>query len=319
MEKLSIGIDIGATNVRVCLGNEKGEIKSKLSEKLDVESRDSISQQIKRMIKSLNANDFSSIGIGAAGPLDLKRGEISPVNIPVRNVPIVNPLKEKFNVPVYFVNDCDAGVVGEKIFGLGKDENHLAYLTLSSGIGCGIIIDGKILLGKDGNATEKGHHVIDYEGRLKCGCGVYGHWEAYTSGKNIPNFVKMLTNNDIRLKSSLIFKLTDNNLDNLTSEKFFEVAGMKDELALEIVEKIGMINAIGISNINAAYDVSLVTIGGSVVLKNPELILDPIIKYVSNYSINTIPKISITPLGEDIVLYGALALAFNYEKFVTNV
>lgn len=311
MEKLSIGIDIGATNVRVCLGNERGEIKSKLSEKLNIESKDSISQQIIRMIKSFNVKDILSIGIGTAGPLDLKKGEISPVNIPVKNVPIVEPLKEEFNVPVYFVNDCDAGVIGEKVFGLGKDENHLAYITLSSGIGCGVMIDGKVLLGKDGNATEKGHHVIDYEGKLKCGCGAYGHWEAYSSGKNIPNFVSLLTKNDTRLKDSLILQLSNNNLDNLTSEKFFEAAKMEDSLALEIVDKIGVINAIGVSNINAAYDVSLVTIGGSVALKNPKLILEPIIKYVPNYSINRIPKISITPLGEDVVLYGALALAFN--------
>jgi len=311
MEKLSIGIDIGATNVRVCLGNEKGEIKIKLAEKLDVENRNSISQQIIRLIKSFNAKDVSSIGVGTAGPLDLKKGEISPVNIPVRNVPVVKPLEEEFNVPVYFVNDCDAAVIGEKIFGMGKGESHLAYITLSSGIGCGVIVDGKVLLGKEGNATENGHHVIDFEGKLKCGCGSYGHWEAYTSGKNIPNFVKLLTKEDSRLPDSLILKLSENSLDNLTSEKFFEAAKMGDGVALEIVDKIGMINAIGVSNINAAYDISLVTIGGSVALKNADLILQPIVKYAPNYSINRIPKIFITPLGEDIVLFGALALAFN--------
>lgn len=293
----AVGVDIGGTNLRVCLGDEKGRIKTKLSEKLLVENKNSFSEQLKRMIKSLG-NDFSAIGIGSAGLLDLKKGEISkPIHMPFRNIPIVKLLKEEFDVPVYLVNDCDAGVIGEKIFGLGKTEENLAYLTLSTGIGCGVIVDRKLVLGKDGNATEVGHFTVDLEGKLKCGCGGYGHWEAYCSGKNIPNFVKLLTKNNERFK---------------TSEKFFEAAKSKNKLALEIVEKIGKINAIGISNINAAYDVSLITIGGSVALKNKDLILKPILGNLKSYSVNRIPKIAITPLGGDAVLQGTLALAFNH-------
>lgn len=296
MAELAVGADIGGTNLRVCLGDENGRIKAKRMEKLNVKTKESLSGQIVRMIKSLS-NEFSAIGIGSMGLLDMKKGELTnPVHIPFRNIPIVMILKNEFDVPVYLVNDCDAGVIGEKTFGAGKDEKDLAYLTISTGIGCGVILDGKLLLGKDGNATEVGHFTVDLEGKLKCGCGGYGHWEAYCSGTGIPNFVKLLAKD---------------RFENLTAEKFFELVKSKDKLALEIVEKIGEINAIGVSNINAAYDVSLITIGGSVALKNSNLILNPILKHLTKNSINRSPRIELTKLGDDVVLIGALALAFN--------
>lgn len=298
MAEVAVGVDLGGTNARVCLGDEKGNIKKKLSEKLDTRNKNSAVEQIIRMINSL-PKDFSAIGIGSLGLLDLKKGEMSnPVHIPFKNIPIVKMLEEEFNVHVYLVNDCDAGVIGEKFFGLGKNEENLTYVTISTGIGCGVILNDRLLLGKDGNATEVGHITVDFEGKLKCGCGGYGHWEAYCSGRNIPNFVRLVAKNDNRLNS-------------ITTEQFFDNVKLKDKLALEILEKIGEINAIGISNINAAYDVSLITIGGSVVLKNRDLIFNPILKYLPKYSINRIPKIVLTPLGEDVVLYGALALALN--------
>lgn len=298
MIRLAVGVDIGGTNARVCLGDDKGRIKYKLSEKLNVGNKNSVVEQIIRMINSL-PQDFSAIGIGSIGLLDLKKGELSnPVYIPYKNIPIVRRLKEEFNVPVYLANDCDAGVIAEKVFGSGKDEENLAYLTISTGIGCGVILDGKLLLGKDGNATEVGHFTIDLDKKLKCGCGGYGHWEAYCSGRNIPNFVRLVAKNDPRLSS-------------ITTGQFFDKVRSKDRLALEIVDKIGEINAIGISNINAAYDISLVTVGGSVALKNGGLILNPIRKYLPKHSINKIPRVALTQLGEDVVLYGTLALAFN--------
>ena len=298
MAELAVGVDIGGTNLRVCLGDERGKIETKLSEKLDVGSKDSVVEQITMMVKS-SGDEFSAIGIGSIGLLDLRKGELSnPVHIPFKNIPIVKLLKKEFGVPVYLVNDCDAGVVGEKFFGLGKNEENLAYLTISTGIGCGVILNGRLLLGKDGNATEVGHFTVDLERKLKCGCGGYGHWEAYCSGRNIPNFVRLFAKNDARLSS-------------ITTEQFFDKAKSKDKLAMEIMDKLGEINAIGISNINAAYDVSLITIGGSVALKNRDLILNPILKNLPKYSINRVPKVALTPLGGDVVSYGALALAFN--------
>jgi len=94
----------------------------------------------------------------------------------------------------------------------------------------------------------------------------------------------------------------------------YDHAKKGDEIALEITDFIGKLNAIGIANVINVYDPEIVTLGGSIALKNPKLVLDPINKYIDKYIINRKPKIILTPLGEDVVLYGAIALAFGKEK-----
>ncbi|HDN01509.1 MAG TPA: ROK family protein, partial [Candidatus Bathyarchaeota archaeon] len=192
-EKLAIGVDLGGTNVRVALGNSNGRILKKIYEKTD-KSRgpEGISKQIIRMINLLVSEETSikkieGIGIGSAGPLDIKKGGLmKPTNFPFDFVPLVKPLEEEYGLPTCLLNDCVAAVMGEKHFGLGRNHDNLVYITISTGIGGGIYVNGHLLIGKDGNAHEIGHFTIDFEGRLICGCGRRGHWEAYCSGNGIP-------------------------------------------------------------------------------------------------------------------------------------
>ncbi|MHA1582962.1 MAG: ROK family protein [Candidatus Baldrarchaeia archaeon] len=168
-----VGVDLGATWVRVALSNENGNILRKLSEKTyKGENGEKISEQILNMIFKLiektGVTSISAVGIGSIGPLDIKRGVIvKPANLPFENVPLVEPISSKLNVPVYLVNDCTAAVIGEHKFGAGKDLDNLVYVTLSTGIGGGVYVDGRLLLGKDSNAIEISHTVINFEDRLK--------------------------------------------------------------------------------------------------------------------------------------------------------
>jgi len=326
--KFVVGVDLGATWVRVALSDEKGNILGKLSEKTyKGENGEKISEQILNMIFKLiektRVPGISAVGIGSIGPLDMKRGVIiKPANLPFENVPLVEPISSKLNVPVYLVNDCTAAVIGEHRFGAGKDLDNLIYVTLSTGIGGGAYVNGHLLLGKDGNAVEIGHMVIDFEGRLKCGCGKRGHWEAYCGGANIPNFAKLILDEiDKRKKEeSLLFKLIRGNLSDLTTEVIFRAANEGDEISLHIVSEVGKLNAIGFANVINVYDPSLITVGGSIALNNPILILDPIRRNVKKYAVNKIPEISLTPLGSDIVLYGAIALALNpFQVYRGNI
>jgi len=317
--KFVVGVDLGATWVRVALSDENGNILGKLSEKTyKGENGEKISEQILNMIFKLiektGVTSISAIGIGSIGPLDMRKGVIvKPANLPFENVPLVEPISSKLNVPVYLVNDCTAAVIGEHRFGAGKGVNNLVYVTLSTGIGGGAYVDGHLLLGKDGNAVEIGHMVIDFKGRLKCGCGKRGHWEAYCSGANIPNFAKLMLNemDKRKIEESLLFKLVRGDLSGLTTEVIFRAANEGDEISLRIVREIGRLNAIGFANIVNVYDPSLITVGGSIALNNPKLVLEPIRKSLGNYTVNKVPKIVLTPLGSDIVLYGAVALALN--------
>lgn len=321
-EKYAIGVDLGGTQVRVVLSDENGNFATKLEERVSKESERAISDQIIKMVHSacgerdVNFANLKGVGIASTGPLNLKKGAlVRPTNLPFKFVPLTDPISSKLELPVNLINDCSAGVLGEREFGAGRGLDNLAYIALGTGIGGGAIVDGHLLLGKDGNAVEIGHLTIDYTGRLRCGCGRRGHWEAYCSGKNIPNFVRMKFKemDDREVKNSILSKYVEGDFSKLSSKVLFDAAKAGDGLSIRFVEEIGKLNAIGFANVIDIYDPSLITIGGSVALENQELMINPIKKYVGDHARNRVSRIIITPLAEDAGLYGAIAAVLKYD------
>jgi glucokinase len=316
-KKYVVGVDLGATWVRVALSDKNGKIIGKARERTDVSDEKAISNQIVRMVHSLckknsiTIANLMGVGIASAGPLDLKEGAlINPTNLPFDYVPLTKPISEKLGIPAFLANDCTAAALGEKEFGAGKKLNNIVYITIGTGIGGGAIVDGHLLLGKDGNAVEIGHLTIDCEGRLECGCGKRGHWEAYCSGRNIPNYIKMRLeeiNEELKRRSTLSKKA------QLSSQDLFEAAKMGDKISLQLVEELGVLNAIGFANVINAYDPSLITVGGTVALKNEDFVLPPIKRHVKDYTVNRLPEIVITPLGEDTGIYGGIAIVLKFK------
>ncbi|MCD6480364.1 ROK family protein [Candidatus Bathyarchaeota archaeon] len=308
MKAIHIAVDLGATRVRVAAGDGRG-LRYRIVEETDRRhGPEGVARQIIRMIRTLEV-EVEAIGVGSIGPLDLSRGcVINTPNLPFDEIPIVEPLEEAFGVEVRLLNDCSAAVLGEKHFGAGRGLRNLVYITLSTGLGGGAIVDGHLLLGKDGNAVEIGHLTIDPDSELICGCGCRGHWEAYCSGRNIPNYARLLLR-DRGLGDGLLNQLTGGDPGRLTTELIFKAARMGDETALWIVDRIGFVNAVGFADVVNAYDPELITVGGSIALRNPRLILEPIEGYIDEYLINRKPRIMLTPLGDEAVLYGALALS----------
>jgi glucokinase len=316
-----IGVDLGGTRVRVVLSDEKGNFMEKRSEEVDKRSARAVTDQIVRLARFLCAkhgfavNSVKGVGIVSAGPLIQEEGVLfKPPNIPFDRVPVTKPITEKLDIPACLINDCAGAVLGENTFGATKGLDNCAYVTISTGIGCGAIVNGTLLLGKDGNAHEVGHFVIDYEGRLVCGCGRRGHWEAYCSGRNIPNYVRMRVKDvpQKTVRESLLLKRLRGDLSGLTAADLFAAAKEADSISVRLVDEIGVLNAIGFANIINAYDPSLITVGGTVTLKNRKMIMSPVKKYVKDYAINRVPKIMVTPLGEDAGVYGAVAAALKY-------
>ena len=313
-----LAVDLGATYVRVAIASCDGKIVSKAKERVVREGReDAIAKQIIKMyenlIEKIGKVTINKIAIGSIGPLDMRKGIIiNPPNLPFEKIVLKDPLKEYFKANVLILNDAVSAAWGEKHFGLGRNVENLAYVTLSTGIGVGVIVNGKLLLGKDGNAHEMGHAVVNYDSPFKCGCGRIGHWEAYASGRNIPRFAKYLAQTrfkELLNKSILKSKIVNNTLE---ARDVFEAAKKNDPLALKIIDELGKVNASGFANVINAYDPELITVGGAIALNNPkELVIDPILKYLDMYVVNRVPKIEITKLGDDIVLYGAVAAAIN--------
>lgn len=310
--KLSyIAIDIGASNIRVAKGDYNG-LKKKVMEPTEIhKGPNGVAEQIIRLINSLTDEDLDSIGVGSIGPIDLEKGTITNTpNYPFNNIPITDPLVDYYKVPVTLVNDCAAAVTGEQYFGAGNGLDNLVYVTISTGLGGGAIVDDNLLLGKDGNAVEVGHFTVDPCSEITCGCGCKGHWEAFCSGSNIPRYAEYLLGG-MDWSSGSLYRMAGGNPKNLTPKNIFMAAKQGDSFAEMIVDDLGLKNAIGFANIVNAYDPELITVGGSIAINNPEQILDPIREHIGEHTINRIPPIMITPLGHDAVILGALALAMQ--------
>lgn len=312
-QELVIGVDIGATRTRICLGDLSGKIYEKYVYMTSQASPDIVKFIISEVEGrfSRKLRDIVGIGIASIGPLDLRRGVIlSPPNASFRNIEIIAGLKKAFNIEASLVNDAVAAVWAEKIYGVGRSFRNIVYITLSTGIGAGVIVDDSLLIGKDGNAHEVGHIVIDSPGSMRCRCGGYGHWEAYCSGMNIPVFVEKLVNEKYArefMGSSLFDEYSRRGA--LTTETLFKHAKQGDKLALKLVEdEIGRLNAAGVASVVNCYDPEIVLLGGAIALNNEDLVVNSIVKHLDKYLTNRKPIIMLTDLGEDVVLKGAIAV-----------
>jgi glucokinase len=308
MAKTALAIDIGASNIRVALISKEGKVLQKISQKTNKKGKSGtvLTNQIIDLAESILKKNqkIAGIGVSSIGPLDYKIGGIkeSP-NIPYKFVPIIKPLRRRFSLPVYLYNDCLAAVWGEKIYGAGKKVKNLVYITISTGIGGGAIVDNHLLFGRDGNAVEIGHFFVEEKYHLLCGClKGYGHWEGCCSGNNLPRFIKVWAKaNGLKLR-----------FPTKTAKDIFDAARKKEKVALKFIEELAKINGRAISTIIVAYDPELITLGGAVVLNNKEFIIKPLKKYIDHFL--RIPLIKTTPLKENTALLGGAALVFYPPK-----
>jgi len=197
---------------------------------------------IKRIIETIHENivqssvapeDIIGIGIGAPGPLDVEKGIINfAPNLPGwRDVPLRKILEDEFNMKVVLENDANAAAWGERCFGVGQGVNNLVCFTLGTGIGGGIIINGKIYHGNNYGAAELGHMTVNKDGP-RCNCGNYGCLEAYSSATGIKNRIKNRIKEGIKSKF-LNLDSDDELLESLRLKLIFETARKGDRLILK--------------------------------------------------------------------------------------
>ncbi|MCL4340011.1 MAG: ROK family protein [Thaumarchaeota archaeon] len=293
-----IGVDIGATNIRVARSDMHGKVLKIIKVKNKaIENPPILPLLVADLIREVGEEGVGAIGVGSIGPLRVSDGSIIPPNLGNRPIKIKPELERIFDIPVFLTNDCISAVIAEKLLGEGKNYDNLVYITFSTGIGAGVIVDGKILSGKDGNAHEVGHLVLDVDDRVRCKCGGYSHWEAFCSGSSIIPYASFLSD-----------KLHLPELGAKTPEALFKLAREGNQIAQIVTERCALINAAGIASVINAYDPSLVTIGGSLALLNPDF-YEPMLGNLQQFLTNRMPKAYLTHLGEDIVLKGALEIA----------
>ncbi|WP_321508232.1 ROK family protein [uncultured Methanoregula sp.] len=306
----AIAVDLGATNLRVGLVTRAGTIERLQTAEIphDLPDEGIITGLIIRTIQTLvpdrEIGALAGIGIGAAGPVNRSHTAIvHPPNIALDIIPLSGPLGDEFGLPVRLVNDCCAGLLGEAYFGEGARSRNFVYVTISTGIGAGIIANGNIVSGRDGNAGEIGHLFVDSGYNLTCGCGGKGHWEGYASGRFLPRFYR-----EWQKKRGIV----PGDREILTAGEVFSAmlenpGSGEDDFACEL----GRINARGISDIIVAYNPDTIVFDGSVVLKNRDLIIPPIERYADRYL--PMPRLVVSGLAGRAPLLGASVIAHGYD------
>ncbi len=304
-----IAVDLGATNIRVAKISRPGIIENKISALTPPfpETHEDITDKIIGMVRSIarvdEIDELDGIGISAAGPVNSFLGiVIRPPNIALQSIPVVSPLTEEFGVPVRIINDCPAGALGEMYFGDGAGCRNFIYITLSTGIGGGVVADGKMLLGRNGNASEIGHFHVDSRYNMICGCGCPGHWEAYGSGRYIPEFFsRWCLENGVSITGgwsaspSGIFEAVRNGYPGLD----------------DFIEEFSLVNSRGLSDVIVAYDPSRIILDGSVVRNNCDILLHRFMKHVDRFL--PLPEIRLSRLDGLAPLLGASVIAHGYD------
>jgi glucokinase len=311
---LNIGVDLGGTKLIAAVISAGGEIiahkycATRAEEGLEAVVK-RILDAIKRVISlaRVETSALGGVGIAAAGVLEMERGVItaSP-NLPGwKNVPLRDMIEEKLGVRTFLLNDANAAALGEHRFGVGRDVDDLIYITVSTGIGGGIIIGGKIYDGICGSAGEIGHMTIDINGP-RCRCGNIGCLETLASGTAMAAEARKRLAQGT--KSSLL-ELARGEPENITAKTVSEAARGGDPLALELVSRAGSYLGVGMVNLINIFNPQMIIVGGGV-SRMGDMLLDPAREVVRERAFR-LPaeavRIIISELGDDAGVLGAAA------------
>jgi glucokinase len=315
-EPLAIGIDIGGTKVAGGVVDAHGSVLRRA--RRDTPHRSTsprvVEDTIVSVVDELLSEDFAdvaAVGIGAAGFVAADRATVvfAP-HLSWRNEPLREALRSRVSVPVFVDNDANAAVWAEHRFGAGRGESHLVMVNLGTGIGGGIVLDGRVIRGRFGIAGEFGHMQVVPDG-IRCECGNRGCWEQYASGNALVREARALMSAGSPVVSDL-FDRVGGRPEDLTGPLVTEAARDGDPLARELLGEIGRWLGIGMADLAAALDPGTFVIGGGVSAA-AELLLDPareaFRRQLTGRGYRPEARIVAASLGNEAGLVGAADLA----------
>ncbi len=312
-----VGVDLGGTNIVAGVINDKYEIIGRAKAKTNApRSAEEIFADIVTCVKGaakqagIGLDEIESVGIGTPGSVDREKGSIEFANnLDFHNVPAVAIFKSMLDVDVYLENDANCAALGEAMAGAGIGKKYFIAITLGTGVGSGIVDDGRLLIGCNGTGGELGHMVINFDGE-ECNCGRRGCWERYASATALVNQTKasMLKNKD-----SKMWELCDGNIDNVGGRTAFDAMRAGDKAGKEVVEQYIKYVAIGTINVINIFQPEMICFGGGI-SNEGENLLAPVRKYVdefhySRYS-DTQTEICKAKLGNDAGIIGAALVKY---------
>lgn len=312
-----LGIDLGGTNIVAGIVNEKNEIIAKASCKTAVprpetEICDSMERLCKEVVKKagLKMDSIKEIGIGVPGAINPQTGIVEySTNLFFHNWNLGEMMKERLNKKILIENDANAAAYGEYLAGSAKGAQNSITVTLGTGVGAGIIIDGKIYSGSNYAGAEMGHMVIVMDGR-ECNCGRRGCWETYASATGLINMTKEAILAE-RADSSYMLKALDGDISKVSGITAFDAMRNGDSTGTAVVEKYIKYLGCGIVNAINIFQPDVLSIGGGI-SKEGETLLAPLRAYVEKerYTKHNDKQtvICAATLGNDAGIIGAAML-----------
>lgn len=311
-----VGIDLGGTQIRAVLAEVDGTILARYKALTGAEAGpeavlDRIITAARTVIEQGGGRRPSGIGVGSPGPLDPWTGVVlAAPNLGWHNVPLKAVLEERLGLPTVVNNDCNAAALAERRFGAGKGVDDLIYMTISTGIGGGLISGGRLLLGNHGSAGEIGHTTVDLRGP-RCKCGNIGCVEALAAG---PAIAREAVARISQGQPSSIPDLVSGDLSRVTAEIVGRAANAGDALAKGVVEQAAFFIGVSLVNLVHILEPKLILIGGGVAHIG-DLLFDTIRSTVRGRAMPCmIEGLRIEPasLGDDVGVLGAIALYLEY-------
>ncbi|WP_293973281.1 ROK family protein [uncultured Ruminococcus sp.] len=280
-----LGIDLGGTNIVAGVVDKKYKIVAKASCKTAVprpesEICDSMAEVAKKAVEKakLTMDDIESVGIGVPGAVNPKTGVIEySANLFFHNWEVVEMMEERLGKKVHIENDANAAALGEYLAGSAKGARNAVAITLGTGVGGGIIIDGKIYSGSNFAGAELGHMVIVKDGK-ECACGRRGCWETYASATGLINLTKQKILSE-KLEFSYMLKLCDGDINKVNGRTAFDAMRDGDPTAKSVVEEYISYLSCGLVNIINIFQPDVLCIGGGI-SNEGENLLGPVRSYV---------------------------------------
>ncbi len=312
-----IGVDIGGTQIRAASFDPDYNLIERAQQYTGAaDGSDAVTERIIETIRQVlpeNPGELMGIGVAIPGPLDARAGVVlNTPNLPFEDYPIRQIIKEAFGGVVHVGNDADVAALGEFTLGAGRAVDHLIYLTISTGIGGGIIINGKPYVG-NGLAGELGHMIMDPSGQIG-GLARIGDIEDIASGTAISHYARSRMEAG---EQTLLTEMVAGDVEAVTARHVGEAARQGDPIAVEIINNVATYLGAHIASLMAIFDPDMFVLGGGVI-RMGDVLMTPMHEAVQRFSMHERywqnSQIVQAELGEDVGVYGAAALVQAMER-----
>jgi glucokinase len=321
--RMFVGVDLGGSKIYAGLMEATGKFRATIKE-LTATSQEGLTEQLPGVVErlldkgSVGKEEVAAIGVGSPGPLDPDTGMVFDTpNLAIRNFPLVEIMENSLRIPTYMDNDVNVCTLGEALFGAGAGKSSVVGVFVGTGIGGGIVLDGKVFHGASKNAGEIGHMVIQADGAV-CGCGGKGHLEAYASKTAL---AKQFETARAQGRRSLLFEVAEGPYERMNTVVLRDCLEAGDELVKGVL--VGAAHALAMGCVSLIHILApeVIVFGGGV-MESVGYFLLPLIQQETFVSCmeGTFEKTQILPsaLGDDAGILGAVALARSRRSETTG-